>query len=575
MNEEFEMMTQRLKTGLDPASAASSMDVVAERYGMVEGNPFSFDNHEFQREIMRCTSSRLYVRKCSQVGLSEMAVQKLLALCVTLKHKRIIYTMPTQGMAAQFSKDRISGLINQSPYYRSNVLTANDSASQKHIGTCTLYVGGTFGATGAISVPAEVVINDEIDHSNPQVLGMLSSRLRHASKDERGYSGTRIKFSTPTLSDYGIDVDFQRGTQRYYAAECSHCDEWVVPDFLQDFRVPGLDKPIIELDRPDLSNPAYHFQDAWIACPECEGDLWEDLCDPQRRKWIARYPERWEESYHVSPWDAPAYNTPASIIRQFGEYHSTADFYNMVIGLPFSSADNSFLYDEEHKDRVATAELWPFHRGVTPRSGATTVAGLDIGKRCHLIVMAISGDTEYVVWSEVIQNSLESPAAQAVMERFEYFNVVRLVVDAGPDLTLVNQLVDAKPLGVISACQYVRKVSGLDIIAEKDDGRIIQADRTKTLDDTMKAHNSAKIRYPRAHVDDIFAHLKPIKKVRNLDVSGDQVERFESANPEDHFGHALNYARIAKRALGQFHTTQTVSMPPTVGRLRIGGNAKK
>lgn len=567
---DFGMLTSRIRAQLDQDTGLRDLDKVVEKYGRIEGEPFSFDGHEFQREIIRDVSSRLYVRKCSQVGLSELMVQKLLAMCSVVQYKRLIFTMPVAAMAQKFSKDRVDSVIEQSDYYRGMVVKANNSASQKKIGNNTVYIGGTFGDTGAISVPAEILINDEIDFSNPVVLGKLSSRLRHATKDAKGYSGTRIMFSTPTVDDYGIDNYFKRGHQAHYMVKCTHCGSWEFPDFMQDFVVPGMDKPIIELERRDMQNELYRFEDAWIKCPGCGNDLWSSLIQPERRQWVPKYPDRWEKSYQVMPWDVPTHNTPASIIQQFDEYRDVGDFFNFVVGLPYSSPDNSFMVSDEHRDRVADAELWIYQQCVAK---SATVGGLDVGKTCHLVVMAASGKVSYVVWAETIQNTISKPATEEIIKRFEFFKMRKLVIDAGPDITLVNQLVGAKALGQISACQYVRSVPGLSIISEHDDGQLIKADRSKTMGATMKAHNAGFIHYPMKLAADVFAHLKSIKKIRNLDVSGEDVERFE-ATGEDHYGHALNYAMVARMAVEEFGTEIGVAAPPTVGRLRLGAGAK-
>lgn len=71
------------------------------------------------------------MRKCSQVGLSELMVQKVLAMCATMQHTRIIFTLPTRDMAMPFSKDRFDGAIDQSDFYSGLVERASNSASQK------------------------------------------------------------------------------------------------------------------------------------------------------------------------------------------------------------------------------------------------------------------------------------------------------------------------------------------------------------------------------------------------------------------------------------------------------------
>lgn len=565
------MMPSRLRARLDQGEGLKGLDEVVEKHSKIDGEPFTFGNHEFQREIIRDTRSRIAVRKCSQVGLSELMVQKVLALSSVLNHKRIIFTLPVSAMAQKFSKDRIDGAINQSDYYSGMVKAANNSASQKLIGSTMLYVGGTFGDTGAISVPAYAVISDEVDFSNQEVLGKLSSRLRAQEQDEMGYPGMRFEFSTPTVDDFGIDHRFQSGDQRYYMVKCRHCNQWSVPDFFQDFVVPGMDKPLVELERRDLRDNVYRFSETWLKCPCCSNELWSSILDNSRRQWVAKFPDRWEHSYQVAPWDVPKFNNPVSIIKQFGEYTNYQDFANFVLGQPFTSPDNTFLTNEDHVHRVNDAELWIFQQHIVRSS---TVGGLDVGKTCHLVVMADHGKHSYVVWSEEITNTISSPAAPQVLERFDFFKMRKLVVDAGPDLTLVSTLVNAKGLGAISACQYARTVPGLSVITEHDDGQLIKADRTKTLDNVMRRHNAAEIHYPRRVIDDIFTHLKALKKIRNpnADADGGAVERFE-ATAEDHYGHALNYANIARMALEEFNGAGVVGAPAVVKKFRFGENA--
>ena len=135
-------LVSRLRMRLDRTSGMSNLDEVVLKYGHANGKRWSFDEHEFQTEIIKDTSSRIAVRKCSQVGLSEVMVQKLLAMAASLNHVRIIFTLPTKEMAIAFSKDRIDGAIDQSDFYSGMVQAAANSASQKKIGSCVVYVSG-------------------------------------------------------------------------------------------------------------------------------------------------------------------------------------------------------------------------------------------------------------------------------------------------------------------------------------------------------------------------------------------------------------------------------------------------
>lgn len=547
------------------------LDKVVLKYGRVNGKPYSFQDHEFQQEIIRDTSARIDVQKCSQVGLSEVMVQKTIAMGATMKHIRIIFTLPTRDMAMPFSKDRFDTAIDSSDFYSGLVHKASNSASQKKIGTCTLYITGSFGANSAISVPAEVVISDEVDFSNEVVLGKLNSRLRHASMvDEMGNRGMRMRFSTPTVDDYGVNKGFLAGNQMHYMVKCLGCKQWVLPDFDHDFIVPGFDDSIVKFGREDVSDPRFRIQESYIKCPCCGKDLQQALLNPERRQWVAKRPDVWDHSYQVFPWDVPKYNTPPAIIKQMGDYPLRSDFYNFVIGLPHSDAENNFTVTDEHRKRVSDVDLWIFRQWAVT---CQTIGGMDIGKVCHFVVKAKVGRHWYVVWAEKIHNTRENPATGQVIERYDYFRMAMLCIDAGPDITLVNSLVGARQ--GIRAVVYVGKVSGILPIDEKADGMVVNADRTKTLSLLLNKHNAGEIHYPMREeiTKEIFEHLKTTKKIRAKGPDGEMVERFIKTSDTDHWVHALNYSNIAALLVEDLGLSALISAPPSVGKVKVGSNA--
>jgi len=547
------------------------LDKVVLKYGRVNGKPYSFKDHEFQQEIIKDTRARIDVQKCSQVGLSEVMVQKTIAMGATMKHIRIIFTLPTRDMAMPFSKDRFDTAIDSSDFYSGLVHKASNSASQKKIGTCTLYITGSFGANSAISVPAEVVISDEVDFSNEVVLGKLNSRLRHASMvDEMGNRGMRMRFSTPTVDEYGVNKGFLAGNQLHYMVKCLGCRQWVLPDFDHDFIVPGFDDSIVRFTKDDVNDRRFRIQDAYIKCPCCGKDLQQALLDPERRQWVAKRPDVWDHSYQVFPWDVPKYNTPPAIIKQMGDYPLRSDFYNFVIGLPYNDAENNFTATDEHRKRVSDVDLWIFGQWAVT---CQTIGGMDVGKTCHFVVKAKVGRHWHVVWAEKIRNTRESPATGQVLERYDYFRMAMLCIDAGPDITLVNSLVGAR-LG-IRAVVYVNKVSGILPIDEKADGMVVNADRTKTLSLLLNKHNAGEIHYPMREeiTKEIFEHLKTTKKIRAKGPDGEMVERFIKTSDTDHWVHALNYANVAALLVEDLGLSAVISAPPSVGKVKLGSNA--
>ncbi len=558
----------RLRMRLNREEGLKALDKVVLDHGYVEGEPYSFDDHEYQRELLRDTALRISVRKCSQVGLSELMVQKTLALLAAIPNIRVIFSLPTKEMAMAFSKDRFDGAIEQSDHYTSMVAAGGNSASQKKLGSSILYVIGTHGAKSAISVPAEFVISDEVDFSSETILGKLDSRIRHAkTTDEYGNRGYRYRFSTPTVEGYGGDIDFQKGDQRYYMCKCKHCNNQVLPDYFKDFIVPGFDRPIVEFGRNDAMETRYLTDKAWIKCPSCGKDLWDSLCDPSRREWVAKHPTAHDHSYQVSPWDVPKFNEPKVVIKSIEAYPLRSDYIYFVIGLPYSDAENSFFSDPMHRRRQCTVELWIYGQYIVT---APTFGGMDVGKVCHLTVRARVGDKSHVVWMEKIRNTKENSAVEQVLDRYDFFNMKKLCIDAGPDITLVNLLVRAR-LG-IQAVVYVNNISGTLPIAEVKAGDVINADRTKTLTLLLNEHNSGEIFYP-AREDlaaELMDHYKTTKKIRERNSDGDMKERFVRTPGADHWVHSLNYSGIAMLSVDMIMQEAVPGVLPGVRRVRVG-----
>lgn len=566
-------VSSRFRMQLNREEGMKSLSKIILQHGYVEGEPFSFDDHEFQIGIVDDTAQRIDVRKCSQVGLTEMMAQKTLAIMAVQRNIRIMFSQPTKEMATKFSKDRIDGAIEQSDFYAKLVKAGSDAAGMKKLGQNLLYIIGTYGANSAISVPAEMIISDEIDFSNEGVLGKLNSRIRHAKTvDERGNRGYRYRFSTPTVDGFGIDVGFNAGDQRYYMCKCRHCSTWVVPDFNQDLILPGWDKPLMEFSRDNLDDERLEIDKAWIKCPSCAKDLWSSLVDKDRRQWVAKRPDNFDHSYQVYPWDVPKYNTPSGIIRQFEGYPIKADFYNFVIGLPFADAENSFITTDEHRKKYCSIDLWIFN---TVMRDARTVGGMDIGKTCHLTVKVKIQGGWHVIWMEKITNTKTDPALPKVVARFDYYNMRKLCIDAGPDITLVNSLVSARGGGRIQAVVYTT-VPGFIPIALKADGDTINADRTKTLSLLLSSHNNGEMHYPYKEElrIELYKHLGTTKKIRERNALGDVVEKFIKTDKQDHWVHALNYCNIAAMALEEFTDQQEAAAMPGTSTVKVGSKAE-
>ena len=81
----------------------------------LDGMPFSIRDHEFQEKIMNDQSQHVVIKKCSQVGLTEIVVRVALAFLIRNQGTTVIMTQPTRSMALNFSTTRVQEIIEEAP----------------------------------------------------------------------------------------------------------------------------------------------------------------------------------------------------------------------------------------------------------------------------------------------------------------------------------------------------------------------------------------------------------------------------------------------------------------------------
>ena len=533
------------------------------RHPRVASQHWSFKDHEFQIGICNEHRYKASIRKCSQIGLSELSVRIMLALLAIYPSTTGIYTLPSAGFARKFAKSRIDPVISASPDLKPMVPTEINSSELKRIGTSFLHISGTWGQAAAISVPADVLIHDEVDFSNQTVLTTYASRLGHAQD-----GGIVRRFSTPTVNGYGVSEAYDNGTQASYAIKCPGCYEWVVPNFLLDVVLPGYDGALVELDKSDVGNPLYKFDEAKLLCPECRAEIPHDrLADPARRQWVHAYPDRDEASYQVAPIDAPAVNSVTKTLTAIKDYDRKADWVNFELGIPYEDAESTFLPDVMKANRVVE---WLAPR---PMAAQGCIAGLDLGKTSWMLIgHTRDGRTIDLVHAEKIKETGEGYLVERVMELVKWYGIIKLVVDAMPNFSTGLQLINRTRHNQTYACYYVRSnrtaLSNMDV---KDVEQVINANRTGTFDDLVKAVNAGQYRFARhQEFNLVIEHLASMKRVSHMNSQGERVAAW-TATGDDHYAHALNYLELARQMCDYSGKHPIIATLPSVSKARVGG----
>jgi len=505
----------------------------------INGELYSFTDHEYQHAVLSDGSREIVVRKCSQVGLSETSARMALALCAVTRGYTVAYTLPTAGFASTFMKTRIDPVIAGSPYLKDMLQGELDNTEVKKIGDSFLYLRGAQSSNAPISVPCDHLIHDEVDFSDPEVLSQYQSRLTH-SKYKR-----KTKLSTPTLPDRGIDYEFQRSRRKYNLIKCNHCNHWFQPDYFTHVRVPGFKGNLRDITKANLHTIEY--VDAFVECPKCGK---QPSLQPQHREWVCENPDDnfVASGFQVSPFDAPNIITPGFLIEASTQYKRYVDFINFGLGLP--TLDQDATLTEEELGLCINAEL--------EEVGGSYVMGVDMGMTCHFVIGKVRSDsTLRIVLVEQV------PVAQ-VRKRYEELRMIwrpRItIMDSQPytETVLNLQQTDSRLYGSVYTRQKgLALFNVVDREEDRDEGeqdlRQININRDRALDSLMDFIRMGNLSKRSCLLDDTWKrHLTDMRRVKDWDNQAQEIvyRWMKSEQAEDHFHHATLYMYIASMVLG-------------------------
>lgn len=535
-----------------------------ERNTYLRGQNFNFEDHEYQLRVIEELAPFVITRKCSQIGVTELTLRMSLAFCNLVPGFTTIYTMPTAAFARTFVQTRVDPVITSSRELAESVDPNLNNTEVKRFGDSFLYVKGTIGAAAAISVPADMLVHDELDFSDPEVVSNYESRLTHSK-----YKLRRL-FSTPTDDAFGVSLEFQTAKRSWLIVKCSCCGHHFIPDYYQHVRLPGFTGDSLrKITKHTLHK--YNLSDAFVECPRCGGK--PDLSHPHR-EWVWENPDENFEAIgiQIQPFDAPQIITPGDLIRASTRYTRTADFINFSLGLP-ASDELSSISKEEVAALVRRQPAWQF---------GTHVMGLDMGLECHCMIAGVTPLGELrIVHTEIIDaRSVEERRRELCIK----YRVILTVVDQQPYTETVWRMQASDP-NLYSALFIARRGIETHMLrtVEEDDKkaqaevRELQVNRNRALDavlDLLRTPGGIEFREDE-NTELLKAHLTDMRRIKDLAVrseSGEEVFVWrKSKNKQDHFHFALLYCWLAAQLRGL--ATHQVVIRPLLGKIKVDEQA--
>ena len=476
----------------------------------LEGRPFCFEGHEYLRAIYDDTSSHVVLSKAAQIGGTTWAILRSLHACLT--GLNVIYFFPTRTDVIEFSKSRVAPLLADNPFL-SRMMASTDTASLKRIGQAHLYLRGMQSTVSLKSVPADVIVFDELDETPPAAKAMAKERLAHSD-----YRRT-IELSNPSLPDYGIDEEYQKSDQRHWTIKCSKCGRWTALD--KEFpRKLGKEVRIIQ---PRTDGSFYQ------ACPKCSAEL-----DLAAGEWVADFPDRSIHGYRISQLFSSKVD-PGEILDEYRTTRFPDRFYNLKIGIPWADLDRRL-------DIMSVLSLC----GDATMSGASTggrcTMGVDTGRQLHVVVLRDDGtgqpDNRHLIHLEVCHDFSD---LDVIIDRF---NVERCVIDGLPETHATREFA-SRHSGRVYMNFFNEHQRGS--ANWNRDAMTVTINRTEALDASRTAVREQIVVLPRRLpiVEEFAKHMAADAKVLDEDEdTGIKKYRYIRTG-ENHFSMAFTYAWLA------------------------------
>jgi hypothetical protein len=401
--------------------------------------PLDLVRFRFQRELYSAEgeiAALISVMKAAQIGVSAWLIRW--ALRAADRGATVLYVMPRERQATEFSTLRVGTVIQTSDYLRSRQdlrrTAKSDTKRLKSIGDGFLAVRGSKSEDELVSVDADALALDELDR-------LVQSNLPRVMQRVTGPLAWNVvrQVSTPTIPNYGIALAFADSDQRRWHVRCGGlkptglaeggCGAWHMiaggETFatLLDHKAAVLNRAGQQTDGPPIV----------LRCTHCRREL-----DVREGEWVAAHPDGQRPiGYHASKFVVPGANLAGVVHRS----RATKDkakraFHNEDLGEPWQAV-NAGLTDEQILAAVRSYRMVTGYSGSNPVTMGVDVAfsrGLNVRISEHL-----SDHEKRALWIGVIDDGIApwgkttGSVHQVLTQIMERFRVRMAVIDYMPD----------------------------------------------------------------------------------------------------------------------------------------------
>lgn len=554
----FDDHAQRIEDALSNTYTLANLSEWIARNTYHENKKFNYLHREYQSLIIDDPAKTVFVVKCAQVGLSEIFARWILATVTTQDNFTAIYTFPAATDAELFTKSRLAPIIASSKAIQHMISKVVNSVDLKQFGQNSfLYTRGTFSETGALSVPADLIVHDEYDRSDMSNISAYVSRLQAKATKMR-----RV-FSTPTVAKYGIDLEAATSKRKRQIWTCSHCSFKFLPSYHTDIHIPDYsgDKKLI--NKANIKD--IRWQEAQLLCPKCKKVPEHDLA---RREWVIENPSDNYEAitYYVTPFCAPAIISPSYLVNVSTQFAKWSEFANQALGETSEDAEDT-LTENDIRNAIRVGDL---------ESNTIHFMGVDFGLMCHIIIGRVVDGLLLVVHREAIFYTKLIERRAELMKRF---TVLVSVHDLFPYTDLVTRIVDSDS-NAFGAIYVEKKSTESHVIKEQvenpEEGKLnvrsAMINRNVAFDELMaeiKAKRVVVQALDKSKDEEFVTHLRSMKRVQKFTKTQELRYVWEKTDGADHWHHSLLYLYIATKLRAMAGVWSTPGAVPFVSAFKV------
>lgn len=499
----------------------------AIEYVHVDGKPFSFTNHNYLIAPYQDNHPYQVIEKAAQMGGSVLGMIKALYVCDKLG-KNVIYFFPTDEDVRDFSKSRMKPIITDSPHLKAIVGDA-DAVGLRNVGRGFLYFRGMRSSIRAKSVPADLLVFDELDEVTDEQKDLADKRLNHSDLK------WRYMLSTPTFDNYGIDREFQTSDQQHWNLVCRKCNT----------------RNILEKTFPGCIRRVSETK-AILICRKCEAQL-----DPQYGLWLPERKTDRKRGYHFCGL-FNHYADLSQMLYTFEEGRNREEFMRSDLGLPWVSSDQKLTPE------VVERCIEKYDNGTIKQSHA--YMGVDQrGRELHYVVRGQDPSTrkpKVLACGRVTKFGDLDPLMRI-------HDVDLCVIDGLPNQHSAREFSTRFPGRVFLAYYHESQKGSYKWVESKttDEDFTVTVNRTEALDAMYEEITRRDVEIPQDNdkeTHDFILHICNLARMNERDDDGNVKAAVYKRLGEDHYAHANSYALIAQTRFGK-PATSILLQSPVIG----------